>query len=125
MIPMHPINATGIVTIGTRAALKDRRKIIMTATTRSSEMASAIKTSRMDAAMKSASSEPIIISIPSGKVLEMIFISSRTYFEIVIVLAWLCRNTDMPTALRPFARMMRSSFSTPLSTRAISLRRIG
>ncbi len=87
MTAIHPIRATGIVTIGTSAVLNERKNRMITLTTSSKEMPRAIRTSRIDAEMKSASSDPMMTSMPSGNVSEISLISARTRFDISIVLA--------------------------------------
>ena len=111
--------------MGTSAVMNERRKSTITVITSASEILSAIRTSRIDDEIKSASSEPTMISMPSGRVFAMRSISERTRLEISIVLAWLWRSTDIPTAGWPLARTIRLSSSTPRSTSATSSRRTG
>ena len=118
-----PSSDTGIATAGTSVARRDRRKNRMTATTRPSEMKSAITTSRIEAPTNSASSDPTAISIPSGRVGRRRSISALTAREISSVFDWLCRRMPMPTASRPSLRAMVVSSATPGSTRATSPRR--
>ena len=87
MTAMQPTRATGIVTIGTSAVMNERRKSTITPITSASEILRAISTSRIEAEIKSASSEPTIISMPSGRVLAIRLISVRTRFEMSMVFA--------------------------------------
>ena len=121
----QPISDTGMVTAGTSVARIERRNSSITSTTSASEMPSAISTSRIEAAMNSASSEPTMIFMPLGMVGARRSISARTALEIAIVLAWLWRITCRPTAGTPLARTMTSSSSTPRSTVATSPSRTG
>ena len=121
----EPMSETGIATKGTSVARKERRKSRITSTTRPSEMKSAIITSRIEAPAKCASSEPIMMSMPSGRVGLRRSISSRTPWEMARVFDWLCRRMAMPTASLPLVRTMVVSSATPGSTRATSPSRTG
>ena len=83
----EPISDTGMVIAGTSVARSERRNSSITSTTRVSEMPSAISTWRIEAAMNSASSEPTMIVMPSGRVGPSRSISARMAVEIAIVLA--------------------------------------
>ena len=125
-MPMNaPITATGIVTAGTAVARAEARNAKITSTTSTTAMPSARTTSLIDSLMKTASSELILISMPSGRVGCISSTCARTRLEIAIVFACDWRMTPRPTASRPSERTMDSSSSTPRSMRAMSASRIG
>ena len=88
-------------------------------------MPSARTTSWIDCLMNTASSELMLISMPSGRVGRIRSSCARTRLEIAMVLACDWRSTPRPTASRPSLRTIVSSSSTPRSTRATSPSRIG
>ena len=120
-----PITATGMATAGTTVARTEARKAKITSTTSTTAMPSARSTSWIDSLMNTASSELMVISMPSGRVGRISSICARTRLEIAMVLAWDWRSTPRPIASRASVRTIVSSSSTPRSTLATSPSRTG